>query len=90
MLRGLREAKAWADGESVPVCTTDVYPVDVRRIRERTGLSQAEFAEKFGFSLDAIQNWEQGRRVPERSARILLTIVDRNPEVVEAMLVAAG
>ena len=51
------------------------------------GLSQAQFSEKYGVSLDAVQNWEQGRRVPERSARILLTIVDRHPDFVEARTV---
>ncbi len=90
MMRGLREAADWAKGADVPVHVTEVRAIDVRKIRTRMELSQSEFARKFGFSIDAVQNWEQGRRVPERSARILLTIVDRNPEVVQAVLEAVG
>ena len=52
--------------------------LDIRRIREKTSLSQARFAEKYGFCLDAIQNWEQGWRVPERYARILPPITNNS------------
>lgn len=39
--------------------------VDVKAIRRATGLSQVPFAERFGFDLASIRNWEQGRRRPE-------------------------
>ena len=90
MIRGLREATNWAAGRDSDVSVTKVHPIDVSRIRRRTTLSQAAFAAKFGFSVGAVQNWEQGRRVPERSGRILLAIVDSNPEVVEAALTAVS
>lgn len=61
-------------------------PIDVRRVREKLRLTQVQFAERFGFSVDALRNWEQGRRAPERYAQILLAVIDRNPEVVEAVL----
>ena len=38
----------------------------------------AEFEEIF----DAVKNWETGRRVPDRSATTLLTIIERNPKAV--------
>jgi putative transcriptional regulator len=56
--------------------------VDVRAIRARTGLSQARFAARFGFTVDAVRNWEQGRRSPEGPARVLLRVIDRDPEAV--------
>jgi putative transcriptional regulator len=54
-------------------------------------LSQKEFAARYGFSIDSIQNWEQGRRVPDRPARILLAVIAHDPKAVErALLAAAG
>ncbi len=63
-----------------------VRKVDVRKIRRKTGLSQAEFAARFGFSVGTLRNWEQGHREPEASTRILLAVIDQHPEVVEAVL----
>lgn len=60
--------------------------VSVREIRERLGMSQWAFAAEFGFSHGAIKNWEQGRRRPDVAARVLLTIIDREPEVVRRAL----
>jgi putative transcriptional regulator len=50
------------------------------------GLSQTQFAAKFGFSLDSIQNWEQGHRQPEGAARTLLVVIAKNPKAVEKAL----
>jgi len=63
--------------------------VDVRAIRNKLGLSQRGFAERFGFSLRTVQQWEQGRAMPERSARILLKIIDSEPQAVERALAQA-
>jgi len=63
--------------------------VDVRAIRARTGLSQPNFAKRFGFSTSAVREWEQGRRQPEAAARVLLLVVVRRPEVVDEVLAAA-
>ena len=57
-------------------------PPDVRAIRVRLGLSQAAFAARFGFSVRTVQQWEQGRAVPDRPARILLRVIERAPETV--------
>jgi putative transcriptional regulator len=61
-----------------------VYPV--RAIRERLAMSQATFARLFGISVDTLQNWEQGRRQPEGPARMLLRVIDREPEAVRRAL----
>lgn len=86
MLKGAREALAYAQGERQGFLTHLPDEVDVRAIRKRLGLSQRAFAETFGFRLDAIQNWEQGRRRPERPARLLLRVIDREPEAVRRAL----
>jgi putative transcriptional regulator len=62
---------------------------DVQAIRRRLGLSQSEFAARFGFSVRTVQEWEQGRAVPDRPARILLRVIDKSPKTVERA-VAAG
>ncbi|MBV9523737.1 MAG: helix-turn-helix domain-containing protein [Alphaproteobacteria bacterium] len=62
---------------------------DVRALRKRLGLSQAAFAARFGLSLTNIRNWEQGIRRPEGAARVLLTVIERDPEAVERALSAA-
>ncbi len=62
--------------------------VDVKAIRRRLGMTQAEFAAAFGFGLDAVQNWEQGRRRPEGAARAFLKVIDREPDAVRRALAA--
>ena len=64
--------------------------VDVAGIRQRLGLSQQGFADRFGFSVSAVRDWEQGRRQPDRSARILLLVIEREPQAVERALAAAS
>lgn len=63
--------------------------VDVRAIRARTRLSQPAFAKRFGFTVSAVREWEQGRRQPEAAARVLLLVIASRPEVVDEVLAAA-
>lgn len=57
-------------------------PCDVRSIRSRLGLTQADFAEQFGLSVSTVRDWEQGRRNPDGPARVLLSVIDQQPDVV--------
>ena len=61
--------------------------VDVRDVYQRLNMTQKEFAQFFGFSVYSIRNWEQGKRQPEGPPRVLLTVIDREPEVVRRALV---
>lgn len=63
---------------------------NVKKIRHKLGLSQAAFSRRFGFSVRTVQQWEQGRAVPDRPARILLLVVETEPRAVERALSAAG
>jgi putative transcriptional regulator len=62
--------------------------VDVKAIRKKLGMSQRQFAASFGFGLDAVQNWEQGRRRPEGAARAFLKVIEREPDAVRRALAA--
>ena len=55
-------------------------------LRKRLKLSRQKFADRFGLDARAVQDWEQGRRVPDRAARVLLTVIDRDPEAVVRVL----
>ena len=48
-------------------------------LHKRLRLSRQKFADRFGLDVRALQEWEQGRRVPDRAARVLLTVIDRDP-----------
>lgn len=92
VLAGLSEAAAHARGEATEakVHRVRVPPkVDVAAVRAQLGLSQAEFAARFGFSKRAIENWEQGDRVPTGSARTLLFLIARAPQTIDELLTTA-
>lgn len=54
----------------------------VRILRERLGMTQERFAHTFGFPLATLRNWEQGRKSPDGAARVLLMVIEREPETV--------
>jgi DNA-binding transcriptional regulator YiaG len=53
--------------------------VDVRAIRDRLGLTQEQFALRYGLDLDAVRNWEHGRRRPDTAARSYLRVSSGSP-----------
>ncbi|MFA5144059.1 MAG: NadS family protein [Candidatus Omnitrophota bacterium] len=61
---------------------TKFNPLMVRNIRLKLHASQAAFAHMIGVSIDTLQNWEQGRRIPEGPALALLKIAQINPRIV--------
>jgi putative transcriptional regulator len=89
ILAGLQDALAYAHGDTT---RGDAHPVqvpatvDVKAIRKRLGLTQVAFAQRYGFELSSIRNWEQGRRQPEGPARLLLLVIDKEPEAVHRAL----
>lgn len=84
IMDGLTDALAIAEGAADPATYRVHVPeeVDVRAIRCAQGLTQAAFALRYGFSPPAVRDWEQGRRRPEASARILLKVIEKRPEAV--------
>lgn len=63
-----------------PVAAMPYPMIDLPALRRRLGLTQTAFAARFGFSVGALRNWEQGRRLPDRAARILLRFIEHDPE----------
>jgi putative transcriptional regulator len=89
ILSSVRKARAFARGETDKGFVVHVPDeVNVRAIRKRLTLTRIEFANRFGFSPDAVKEWETGRRTPDRSARVLLKIVEHEPEAVRRALAA--
>jgi len=85
----MREAAAIAEGKVKPARVTTFKPslgLEIRQIRLATGLSRAEFCRRFALDVRALQDWEQGRRRPERAARAYLTVIARKPKAVEEAL----
>jgi putative transcriptional regulator len=86
--RGLEQALAYARGEAddskyrvhVP------YRIDVRAIRTKLRMTQEEFAGQFGFSVNTLRHWEQGKRQPEGPTRAYLLVIDRAPKAVQKAL----
>jgi putative transcriptional regulator len=72
ILEGIREIKRGEHGRVTNIPS-------VGSVRERTGLSQAKFAQLLGVSVRTLQEWEQGRRAPSGAARTLILIAQKNP-----------
>ena len=82
MMQGLDEVEEFLAGKTVGYRVSVPEEIDVRAIRKRLHMTQAEFSAAFGFSLDAVKHWEGGRRTPEASARAFLTVISKNPAAV--------
>lgn len=91
LMTGLRQARAFAQGKPVPGIKVHLRRrVDVSAIRARTGLSQEAFARRIGVSVGTLRNWEQGRRKPDGPAKVLLSLLERDPGIVERTLSKAA
>jgi putative transcriptional regulator len=73
ILEGLQELKRGAHGRKTAVPS-------ISGIRDRTGLSQSQFANLLGVSIRTLQDWEQGRRAPSGAARTLLLVAAKHPK----------
>ena len=87
LIKAAKEARAFARGEITDGFVVHVPDdVDVKRLRKKLKYSQSEFSRRFGFAIDAVQDWEQHRRTPDRTARVYLTVIAREPEAVKRAL----
>jgi putative transcriptional regulator len=86
--RGLEQAIAYADGTAAPGAYNVHIPkkIDVKAIRAKLAMTQEEFAGRFGFSINTLRHWEQGRRIPEGPTRAYLLVIERNPKAVQKAL----
>ena len=86
--RGLEQAVEYAKGGASRKAYRVHVPVrvNVREIRTRLGMTQQTFAARFGFSINTLRHWEQGKRVPEGPTRAYLLVIARAPEAVQKAL----
>lgn len=88
IVQGAREALAFARGD-VDASAFQVHvpaDVNVRAIRQKLGLSQDVFAQRYGLTAARIRDWEQHRSKPDSAARAYLLVIDREHKAVERAL----
>lgn len=85
---GLTQAIAHATGKQVKTRMHYPQAIDVKAIRAKVGMSQAEFAASFGISVGTLRHWERGDREPHGPARVLLHVVSKRPKAVLSALAA--
>jgi putative transcriptional regulator len=80
------DAQPLTPGQLAKMC-----PVSrVRVLRQRLGMTQAEFAEVFHLPISTLRDWEQHRSTPDAPARALLLAIERDPEFMRRLLAEAA
>jgi putative transcriptional regulator len=82
LVTSVREGGAILRGETEPSRSFGMDGPSVKQLRAQYQLSQRDFAALLGISVATLRNWEQGRRVPEGPARILLQVAAKHPEAI--------
>jgi putative transcriptional regulator len=80
LVASLKEAGSIMREETHASRSFVVSPLDIKKIREGYDLTQNQFAGMLGISIRTLRNWEQGRRVPEGPARVLIQVAAKHPE----------
>ncbi len=88
LIEGIKQVGKIQRGKMLPGRSFKFSPLDIKAIRTKLHKSQAEFALMIGVSIATLRNWEQGRRVPEGPAQVLLRVVAKNPKAVIQALAA--
>jgi putative transcriptional regulator len=88
------EAAVRDDPDAAPIGFFDmpgfIHIPNVKKLRERLGLTQEAFAATYRIPIGTLRDWEQGRKLPDAPARAYLTVISRDPEAVANMLSAAA
>ncbi len=84
------EANALGDPDNPPLTDAELARMrrvpNPREIRTRLNLTQEQFAKRFHLRLGTIRDWEQGKKEPDSAAKVLLRVIDREPEAVDRAL----
>ena len=65
----------------VVIPDVEISAQDIQRIREMTKLSQSVFAKLLNVSLSSVRQWEQGKRTPTGSTKVLLELLQKYPSI---------
>ena len=89
LIKAAKSVQAIARGKTDPTTYKVHVPadVDVRAIRTKLKMSQNAFATRFGILPSTLRDWEQNRRHPDGAARVLLMVIDKEPDAVIRALV---
>jgi len=82
LVASVKEGGAILRGKKEPTRSFHLDRLDIKHIREGYELTQEQFAAMLGISVRTLRNWEQGRRVPEGPAMVLLRVAEKHPEAV--------
>ena len=80
LMESVREGGSILRAEKSPSRSFSLEKPNVQKIRASYHLSQSEFATLLGISRGTLQNWEQGRRIPQGPARVLLQVAAWHPD----------
>lgn len=86
LIGAAKEVLAISRGEKQAARVHVPADIDVKAIRAKIGLSQDDFASQFGFTINQIRDWEQGRARPLGGVRAYLMLIERAPERVRKLL----
>jgi putative transcriptional regulator len=91
LIAAAKEGVAIAKGEADPETYRLHIPkrIDVGALRRRFGLTQKEFAIRYGLTFARVRDWEQKRSEPDAAARAYLTVIEKEPEAVDRALAVA-
>jgi putative transcriptional regulator len=91
LIAAAHEGIAIARGEADPGTYRVHIPprVDVGALRRRTGLTQEEFALRYGLTVARVRDWEQQRSEPDAAARAYLKVIEKEPDAVKRALAVA-
>jgi putative transcriptional regulator len=90
-------ALADPDAQPIPPGTDEelaklglIRGVNVKRLRERLGLTQEAFAATYKIPVGTLRDWEQRRKNPDAPARAYLMVIAKNPQAVAEWLKPAA
>lgn len=91
ILAGARAGLAYIQGDKTQGRANYIIAkdIDVKAVRQKTGLTQEGFAETYGFSISTLKKWESGNRKPEGPAKAYLMVINQSPDVVQQALHSA-
>ena len=71
-------------GDKIP--NIDITPNQIKKIREKTKLSQTVFAKLLNVSPSSVKQWEQGLRNPTGPTKVLLELLEKSPHILDYRL----
>lgn len=82
LMKGVGEMKAHKSGKKIAAKVHVPKQVDVAAVRKKLKMTQKDFCATFAIPERTLKSWESGERTPEGPARVLLTMISREPHTV--------